>query len=186
MATLREVQLAWTTPSGLNTSSVLYFQTATTVDAMRSAINNGLSLIDQLCSTGTTCGVPLSGKLIEDTTGQQTGLWNSVTPYGFAGTDTEEPVPDAVQALARFDTGAIVNGRYVKGRCYVPGLTTSSMEGGNVTAGTRAAITNCFSTMASVGLTVYSRPRQSVWGSNHAVQAVDCWNEWAVLRRRRG
>lgn len=119
-------------------------------------------------------------RLVDDVTGALVGTENMTPPAPVVGTGGPDPLPDASQVLLRFNTGSIANGRRIKGRCFIPGVTRDAAVLGNnadVVAWRTAGVG-----LVGSGLVVWSRTAQL-----HAeVNAVDCWAEFATQRRRRG
>lgn len=186
MVTMREVLLQWTLPNGRQTNSVFYFSSLYTVAGMRTRINSAMSTLMPFLAADTAWTVPLTGKLVDDATGQQTGQWADTVPLTGVGTSEAEPLPDATMGLARFPTGQIMNGRYVAGRCYVPGLSVDALFAGNVSAPAQAALSSWAGSIQNVGLIVWHRPKAGAGGVAVTASGGSAWEEFAVLRRRRG
>lgn len=121
-------------------------------------------------------------RVIDETTGALIGTEALTESYisTFTGTD---PLPDATQGLLRFRTGLIRNGRRVQGRAFIPGIVRLASVAGN--NGDAAAWTNDAAALPLSPLVVWSRPGPAGAGVAAQVTSVDCWTEFAVLRRRR-
>lgn len=108
----------------------------------------------------------------------------AVTPRTGAGTSAEEALPWATQGLLRLRTGAVVGGRELRGRLFIPGLTEGKSLGGKPTAAVITAINSAAATFAARGDVAWH-----VWSRTHGASAdvvtATMWDNFAVLRSRR-
>lgn len=186
MTTFREVLVKWTMPNGLVTNSVINWYEGMPVETMRSTIAGALGHLAPYLTPDTLWEIPKSGKLINDATGQQIGGWTASLNQTGGGSGGSQPLPDAAMGLIRYRTDQIINGRYVNGRTYIPGLSTGAADGGNVSAGCLGALQSCGNALVgSNKLYVYSRPKGAGAGVILASTRAEAWNEFAILRRRR-
>lgn len=122
--------------------------------------------------------------VIESTTGQLIGT-EVVTGASVVGTNNSFMVPRASQGLLKWSTDLVIAGRRLRGRTFLPGLSTGlDTEGGGVSAGIAATIgSQAQGFLDTMGgeMVIYSRTHKS--GS--AVTGVSMWTEWASLRSRR-
>jgi hypothetical protein len=88
----------------------------------------------------------------------------------------------------RWDTSIIINHRFLRGRTYIPGMSTGGMVNGNVSSSIVSAWTTAGQAMitAGKGFGVWHRPVLGVGGEFHQATVATVWPELAVLRRRRG
>lgn len=107
-----------------------------------------------------------------------------VPPEPVVGTVTTEPLPDATALLLRWSTGAVVSGRFLRGRSYIPGIATTYCVGGNPSAGLVTSMGGAAQQIADdlVGFQIWSRSH----GTAANVTAGSCWTEFAQQRGRRG
>lgn len=122
--------------------------------------------------------------IVDSTTGLPTGaVAVSTTPI--SGGDANTELPRASQALIRWVTGIYVNGRQVRGRTFVPGLTENQLlAGGQLNPAAQAALNAAaadFVADANSILCVYS-PTNAL---AIATTGGSSWGEFAVLRSRR-
>ena len=184
----REIVVDWTTASGIGKASVMFFDLGAAVATQRAAINTFLSAVDGSLDNSITWTVRQTGRELDDATGALTGAWSTGLVHTGVGNNATEPVADATQVLFQWLTGTIVNGRFLRGRTFIPGLTSSLLVNGNLNAGQQAAF-------AALGVTfvndaanfgVWHRPSSSGLGSFQNATGCTVWSELAVLRRRRG
>lgn len=126
---------------------------------------------------------------IDESNGQITGITPVANITG-AATGSAEMLPAALQALVRIQTETFVNGRRLRGRVFVPGLTDAANDDGRVLAATVAGLNTAFNTLKvtstrALPWCVWHRPRNGNAGSLALVSNVSTWTEFAVLRSRR-
>jgi hypothetical protein len=119
-----------------------------------------------------------------DVNGGHTGAWNT-TPATGTGSLAGNLLPPAVQGLVQWRTGTYVNNREVRGRTFLPGLTTASNSSlGAFDTATATPVQTAINTLLG-NATVHL----SVWDRTHAGAATvvsgACWGQFAVLRSRR-
>ena len=167
--------------SGSPYFSQMYFDAATGSPQTKvtgvKAFWNGVAPYLMSASRGTVSGEvdtidPTTGQIVAQTT---------VLDEAFDGLMVDEPLPHATQALLRFTTGVWVNGRQLRGKCFIPALTENSSEGGRPVPAVRTAIASAAGELTDVNLVVYSRTHR-VW---QPVSGISVWELFAVLRSRR-
>lgn len=184
----REIVTDWTTGSGRATTSVMHFDEFTaTASAQRAALATFFDACAEVLDSGTRFVIRTDGKEFDDATGTLTGTWTDATSRESFGGVAGAAVADAAQVLVRWGTQVIRNGRFVRGRTFIPGYASSLQNEGQV--GTNqvtdiAAAANQLIT-ANVGLQVWSRPKAGSGGAALAAGTASVWNEFAVLRNRR-
>lgn len=183
----REILVDWTTASGSDHRSVMFFDLSGAVATQRAALKAFLDTIKSQLDNGVTWTIETSGRELDDTTGALTGQWSESTASTGVGVVNGEPVPDAAQVVMQWRTGVIVNGRFLQGRTYIPGLTAAQLSDGNVSATTISAWTTAGTTLEGVanGLQVWHRPVSGSGGQASNVLSAAVWPELGVLRRRR-
>lgn len=189
MTNLREVLVNWTTVAGGGFLNVLYFNDTDPIATQRQALGTMLTSIQSQLTTGTSWTVATSGRVIDDATGTLVGDWNDGTARTGAGTVSTSGTPDATQVLLRWRGTAVINGRRIQGRTFIPGLGGSNVAGGNLSPGAQGIIQNALTTYANTGLQhlLWHRPVNGAGGSSHGFgpAGASVWPELAVLRRRR-
>jgi hypothetical protein len=183
----REILVDWTTASGAGKVSVFWFLTPTAVASQRAALAACLGNVDGVLDNSTSWTIRTAGREVNDATGVLTGVWSDGTSYTGTGARTVEPLADASQLLIQWRTDHIVEGRFLQGRTYIPGLSTEYVTSGNVSPDTVTALGVVVQDLvdAAVQLCVWHRPQEDSLGVAWAVDTATVWNELAVLRRRR-
>jgi len=166
----------------------MMFDIGNSVGSQRSALGTFFGAVDANLNNQVSWSVRKSGRELDDATGTLTGIWGDSPTYVGTGAGTVDSCPDATQVLLQWSTAAIVNGRFVRGRTFIPGLEVSALQLGNLQA---AFITNFEAAQATliaaaVGFGIWHRPVSASGGSQHDVVIGTTWDELAVLRRRRG
>ena len=172
-------------PTGAPWYNNLHFvgDTAADAAAAHSATTTFWSAVDALITSQVTWVCEAIVAEIDLATGQQVDahVVPQTTGTGFlAG----EPMPWASQALIRLHTLIYQNGRSVRGRIYVPGLTVSALASGFLATQDMATLDAAAEALvADAGslFAVYSRTTASAV----EVDATSVWNQWAVMRSRR-
>jgi hypothetical protein len=166
----------------------MYFDATPTVISQRAFLNNFWNSVRATQSNLVIYRIREAGRELDATTGALTGAWTDPVVFNQAGTSGTTPLPDAVQALVQWRTATIVGGRFLRGRTYIPGLGQGQTTGGNLVGSAVTTITAAAAALraSSAVLSVWHRPVSGSGGSQVPVTAESVWNEFAVLRRRRG
>lgn len=197
MVAIKEFIVEWTaqnTPGGL---SVLYAGGGAGSEAItRAEIAAMLTSVMGICTVETSYIVRNEGRIIEDSTGTLVGSWADTNNLTGQGTAAVPPVANAAQALMRFQTAQVVDGRLLKGRLYVPGIAAEFTGGGQLTGNAQALLATAADDYSvNSGGVVWSRPRPAGTGvggslparagSSADIISGSSWAELAVLRNRR-
>lgn len=184
----REILVDWTLASGSGKVSVFMFDPTPTIAAQRTALQTWLTAVKAHLDNSASYVIRTDGREMDDTTGALTGSWSETSAKTGTGGGTLEPVADATQMLVRWKTPTIVNGRFLQGRTFIPGLAASNEAGGNLASATSTSVQTANNALiASVsGLGVWHRPVSGSGGLFDLATTSNVWSELAVLRRRRG
>lgn len=136
-----------------------------------------------------------SGEVEEfDPANGQVSALHSTDPVNGVGTQAGERMPFAIQGLVRWRTGVFVDGREVRGRTFIPGLTQDMNDNGTLLPAVQSDIAADAGTLAAL-LGVWSRPIEpdpdadppiaGRPGQIIPVSASSVWNQFAILRSRR-
>ena len=189
MPSLYEIKTLWTAENSPGGETIMYFRDGTaTLDSLRGRLEQMWADCAVRFDNQTTWTIAQSGNIVDEATGTLVDEWASGTPYSGAGSSSGQPVPNQAQLLIRWNPQVIIGGRRLKGRTYVPGLGSLSMDGGQVIAG---VITD-FQTAAqdfvddcNGQFVVWHRPTGGTGGQAASVVTASVWEEWSVQRRRR-
>jgi len=183
----REIIVDWTTIAGGGRVSVFFFTDGNPIASQRTALATFLGSVDGFLHSSTTWVIRTSGRELDDATGALTGTWTAVTGHGGIGGGSTGPIPDASQVLVRWKTSAIVAGRFLQGRTFLPGLDRANLTDGNLTSSVQTSMSSDAQGLASagVGLSVWHRPVLGAGGQREDADLGTVWSELAVLRRRR-
>jgi hypothetical protein len=141
-------------------------------------------------NAGNTFQVDGQVDTFDPATGSLTGSVGVTTPAVVNGTGSGDELPRQTQLLIRYNTGAIVNGRRLKGRTFVPLLTEAANSLGLpnisiVNVGNAAAILLGTTITSVVSQSVWHRPNLSGAGGSAPVTSRSVSNQWASQRSRR-
>jgi len=183
----REIITEFQTDAGSGFLAVMFFDFADPVADQRASLSTFWGAVDASLNNGISWRVQTGGRELANTTGVLTGVWSDATAYTGTGAGTVDPVPDASQVLFQWHTSAIINGRILKGRTFVPGLEISAITNGNVDPAFIPNFETYGNTLISdaVGFGVWHRPVLAAGGSFEPAVTCTVWSELAVLRRRR-
>jgi hypothetical protein len=128
---------------------------------------------------------------VEATTGVLQGTFVGTQPASVTGGVSADGLPRQTQGLIRFGTSAVIGGRRLRGRLFLP----CPAEADNTAVGAPSSTytstaTSSFASLLTVGSTtslpvVWHRPKLGSGGASSLVTSVSCSNQWAVLRSRR-
>lgn len=144
--------------------------------------------VKAMIPTGTTIEVPGTGDLVDELTGQLTGTWGSGTSTTITGTGSGT-FAAGVGARVVWETGAIRNGRRVRGSTFVVPLVSGYYESNGTLSG--AAVTNLETAIGNMlvqvptQMRVWSRPGPSGPGAALSVASGSAPDKISWLRSRR-
>jgi len=183
----REILVDWTTPAGGGFRSVMYFDAAIAVAGQRAALNTFLSGVDGLLEEDVSWQIETSGRDVDNASGTLLAVWTDMVVYTGQGGVDGEVVADATQVLFKWITGVIINGRFLTGRTFIPGLDVGGLVDGNFAQSLATPLQVLGDALcdAGVGFGVWHRPTAGSGGSFATATKSICNTELAVLRRRR-
>lgn len=187
MVDLNRVRTVWTGVPGTPWYTNMYFLT----DDTDGAASDQVSAVDQFWTD-------LSGNIhadadwvvqgeviqIDETSGAITGA-RTVPSVPGSGVASGDLLPRATQGLVQWRTTTVVNGRFVRGHTFIPGLVESLNVAGGVPAAAFVTIMqNAGESLidnVTLPLVIWSKSG----GTHGEVTAAAAWSEWASLRSRR-
>lgn len=182
MATIMRTRTVWNGVAGAPYYSNLYFTDDGTLATAQDALVATNFFFSAL--TGNIqqdCDYIIEGNVarIDDVTGALVGAWGGTQGAG-GGTYVGDTLPRQVQALCQWNTGVVVNGRFLRGRTFIPCIGEPiNSPGGVPSAAFVASITTAAATLiADAGneLRVWSRTH----GVSHPVvsgQGMPYWGD---------
>nr|CRY94838.1 hypothetical protein [uncultured prokaryote] len=187
---MHEILTRWTGGySATEMVSVMYFKDLAPIEECREFLADFWTDVATVLHSGYTWTIDTEGRSISPTSGKTTGIWQHPLAYtGNGGVGVGGPVSNASMVLFQWRTGTYQNGREVRGRTFVPGLSNEETVGGELDSAARSQLVLAARThLVTPGvLQIWSRPRGTTPGSVHEVTNAGVWNELAVLRGRRG
>jgi hypothetical protein len=188
MTRIREVLVDWTAAGNAGGVSVFHCPEAgDTIANNRLHLYTFLKALDAVFASGTSWVIRTDGKVLDDATGSLVDKWTEGTARTSTGSSGTAVVANASQVLVRFNTSSIINGRFLTGRVYLPGASTTVLSNGQVASGTQttinAAAATFVATTSSYG--VWHRPTGGSGGVIHPMTSASTWAELATLRKRR-
>lgn len=196
MADIREITIDWKSAGSPGGTSVLHFLGSGSAADQRAALGASLELIELVLAVSTQWAIAEEGREFDSATGTLTGVWADSLPTSGSGTVSGDPVPNASQALLRLTTNTITDGRLLKGRVFIPGLSQFAINAGEPSGDVLSAFGSAFAGLVALDeWGVWQRPRAAKpeaeppvaarAGAFATIISTSAWNEMAVLRRRR-
>lgn len=137
---------------------------------------------------GTTVTIPSGGDLIDEATGQLTGVWGTSGSTQHTGT-AQGGFAAGVGARVVWETGAIRNGRRVRGSTFVVPIWSSAYDnGGTLQSTTIASLEDAIGAMLAqvpTQMRIWSRPTNGSGGAALAVVGGSAPDKVSWLRSRR-
>jgi len=120
----------------------------------------------------------------DDATGNLIAIIPTTPGDVLSGSSTSTPLPFATQAVMHLNTAAIIAGRRLSGRLYIPAVTEAGNDDGTPN-------TSIIEALQSAGDNLITAT-DSLWGvfsrvhhTTGGVSSVTPWHEWGVMRSRR-
>lgn len=182
-----EITTSWAIPSGIPTKTYMYWQSAEPLTLLRARLGVFWDAIESVLSSQIYWSVDPTGKTLDPATGALLAEWSEGTVVAGQGSGGAQPAADATQINCQWNTGIVIGGRFLKGRSYIPGVSTSALANGNLNGAQRTAVNVAAQALcdANLGFSVWSRPINGFGGSQHPATTATVRSELAVLRKRR-
>lgn len=183
--TMLRVRVGYSGIGGTPYLTTYYFggSGSTMATACGSAVAAHHTALKALQDSGITYRLDPQVVEMDESTGSATASY-SITAATAAGALSVESLPFASQGLVRLRTGDYANGREIRGRHFIPGLTENANNDGAVVSTTVTSINAIYASLIGDGATdwvVWSRFN----GSVNSVTTADMWEQFATLRTRR-
>lgn len=184
MVVMYRVKTEFTGLPGMPGLNQLYFSAATgTASAASDAAGDFWGAVDAQMSSLLQWNVLTDVEAVDSATGQIVGVSQGTNRSG-VGDLSGDFLPTATQGLVRLRTGVYVNGREVRGKIFIPGLTEGAATAGQMGSAVEATLQTAVNSLMSVAnteLLVFSRANLRA----EPVVSASVWNQFAVLRSRR-
>jgi hypothetical protein len=150
------------------------------------AVTNFWVAVDNFIHSSVSWQVEAEVPTLEDSTGQITNIETVIQGSG-QGSGSGDLLPPATQALAHLLTSTFLNGRQLRGRLNIPGLTENANDSNGtptatVLTGLQTACDNFLADLSGPGpLRVFSKTKFT----SAVVDSMPVADKWAVLRSRR-
>lgn len=185
MPVMNRVRVVWTGVPGTPWYSNLYtLASAVTPPEAISRANTLISALRNNVTTAVTARIEGDVSQIESLTGQTVGV-TSLPFVDLTGTSATNRLPSATQLVTQLLTGQFLNGRQVRGRFYLGGLTVGSATSvGTPTPAALAALDTAWSNyvVSNVnGAVIWSRKN----GAAVPITFVNTWEQFGQQRSRR-
>lgn len=193
------VETIFTGPPGSPWLSAMYFAGSTQAAADQAVLDVGAfwGAVDAGMSTSVSWSTQPDVEMIDTESGDLEFVFGT-TPQTGSGASAGDMLPTAAQALVRWRTGGIVNGRTVRGRTNVPGVTEAFAAAGRPIAAYLSTLNTAAAALIAAPsvFEIWSRPHTQDFeesptspptrvGTEHAVSSGSAWQDFAVQRSRR-
>lgn len=185
--TISEVKLLWTGWNGGPGYTNLYVD-GTVSDAQRGFIRTAFAGLNTRLPNGVIVQVPNTGKLLNEATGQLTGLWSGGAVAPISGT-AAAAYPSNAGMVVLWRTSTVANNRFVQGRSFLVPMAGVYDTDGTIGAAHPPAVQTLMTqliTDLAGALRVWRRPVNGVGGSSPIVTSAFVPDMAATLRSRRG
>jgi len=183
---LHRVRCSMTGVAGL--PGVATFHTGTAVTDM-TPIRTFWDAVKSVFPNSFVVGVPNTGDVLNEDTGQITGAWSGPTQASVVGTGGVGGYLSTAGIMVRWTTPQVVDGRRPIGKTFlVPCMTSNFSSSGTITgaiATTVAAAASALVVALAGELKTYHRPKDGHGGVGCTITAATVPGKQVVLRSRR-
>jgi len=185
------VRTIWASPTGGPYFTNHYFLVgsdgdAVTAQAAATAVGDFWESIDATINLAVAWSVQVNVDLLDSTNGALLDTFAVIAASG-AGDSTGDMLPSAAQGLVRWATDAVIDGRRVRGRTFIPGVSEAFAAAGVPAPTFLSTALTAATTLAGQDLSVWHRPTGDPPSGGAAVPVTGAavWNQFAVLTSRR-
>lgn len=183
-----QLRILWTAAGGAGGETAMHFDDGSTPPGMQATVDAFLDALEPILATGTSARYDTVIKRFDEQSGALVEEIAQPLGANHVGTGGPTAVPNVAQGLIRLNTGQVVGRRILKGRIYVPGMSSNTMASiGEVgPTGLTALQAAGDALIAGTGIVVvWHRPVNGANGSVAEVVQANPWTEFASQRRRR-
>lgn len=187
MANIDRLRVSWSGTGIVGPGLSTFYTSAGSMDT--NAFHTYFTALAGLWAVTVTVTVPSAGDVIDETTGQITGAWSGAVTAPVPSGATTAPFAQGVGMRQVWETGAVNNGRHVRGATFVVPLhigcyDTSGTLVASIVNAAQTAGTNLINALGGA-MVVYSRPRVGRFGFSSQVTAAATPDRVTTLRSRR-
>lgn len=165
----------------------MHFADAATLAEIYSALDGFVTVVDSALGSDVSVAIDPEVLTLNTVTGALESGESGTPPLAVAGLGGTTIVPNAVQGLIRWRTTAVVGGRFLRGRTYIPGMSQTTVFASGVmnTNGSGPLNAGAAALIATGLFGVWHRPEGGAGGVFAPATSSGVWREFAVQRRRR-
>lgn len=187
MTLIRKVDVVWTGLGGSPYYSQFFFDHQEgKASAAATAVSTFFTANAGRIALGLVGAVQDDQTIIESSTGQPVAVEQGGSAPNITASGSSEPLPSATQGVLRLRTNVFLNGRRLQGRLFIPSPVENDSNG-RPSLQYRQLWEGSGNTLrtssVSFGAWVVFSRKNLVDGQ---ISAVSCWEQWGVLRSRRG
>lgn len=183
MADLERIVVQWSAAQGLPGVSVFFGDLAGNANA---SIKTFFTAIQSLFPAGLTWVIPGSGDLVDSGTGALSGTWINGAGGGTVVASGAANYAAGCGAYVIWGTGAIVNGRRLKGRTFLAPLINSAYDAGTIVNANRTTLETAAAALVAAGNTnVWHRPVNGAGGVASQPTSATVPDQVTSLKTRR-
>lgn len=185
---VQQTQVNWSVPGSGGGLTLLHFGDDATSGDISARVTEFMTEARALIASDAGVSPGSLVRVLNTTTGTLEDQFTISPTGGGAGAGGSGLVPNAAQGLIRLRTSEIVNGRFLAGRIYVPGLPEGAINATGEISSTHLARLVAMGTALAgspAPLHIWHRPTAGTGGVSAPISGVTAWNEFAVQRRRR-
>jgi len=183
-----QVTVEFSGPSGTPWFNRMYFTTGGgTAQQAATAAGTFWGAVDALIRDDVTWTTGTEVEELNDSTGALETV-NAITAVTGTGGDTTTDMATVLQGLVSWRTGTIVNGRELRGRTFIPGLTQNVNTAGLLSTAAQTAWTTAANALIADANSVYviwHRPVNGSGGQMAPVVTCSVTRKFSVMRSRR-
>jgi hypothetical protein len=182
MADMERIVVQWTGAAGLPGLSVFFGDVGGSANA---TLKTFFTAIQSLFPAGLTWTVPGNGDLIDDATGNLSGVWVNTGGGGTVSASGGGNYAAGCGAYVNWETSAIIGTRRLKGRTFLAPIINSAYDNGDIVGANLTTLQTAATAVVTAGNTlIWHRPNGGS-GSSAQPAAATVPNQVTSLRTRR-
>lgn len=184
---VQQVTVNWDAAGGAGGVTLINFLDTATVEGMAERVQLWMTQLRPALANTTSARAALTVRQFDTNEGGLTGEVTLLTQPNITGNGGTNAVPNAAQGLIQYRTGIVVNGRFLRGRHYIPGMASGMQSpAGELTSTATTALSTAGGLLLNTGeFCIWHKPTGPANGVAHPATSATGWSEFAVQRRRR-